>query len=357
MSFRDDDRRKKDDIDDPDSKRGPNWNKRDDSPRRGRGGSRGRNRRNERRGDSSNGRQRQRKGDVAARSRSRSRGREDSLDKSGSIELRLDTSRELLNSPRKQSLDNSESRKRKDDNNEDLAEDFSDFGDSDDDILNQEESDSRDLKDSRPSSRLSQSDDKKDDLDEFNDSNISSVNESEETLKTNARVADALGADWSQLLSKEKTPSSTPGDARKRWTLPEIIKRVGLSKDMMGGEEPYNKFLDKLNADLPDDEKVVLLDDRPWMHAIKLKKQEREKSLFTDIGGCRALSARADINIRRKLNGIMSEDDGLPVSRVNTNMELWQVAKDNLMKKRKLIEESQARVNARIAASKQQPVC
>ena len=69
------------------------------------------------------------------------------------------------------------------------------------------------------------------------------------------------------------------------------------------------------------------------------------------------MSARTDINIRRKLNGIMSEDDGLPVSRVNTNMELWQVARDNLMKKRKLIEESQARVNARIAANKQQQVC
>jgi len=374
---REDDRRRKDDDDDQDLRR-PNWNRRDDSPRRGRGG-RGRKRRSDRRGDSldrqgSIGRGRQRKADDL-RSRSRSRNRGDSLDKSGSIELRLDTSRELLNSPRKMSgdlkdlLDREREGKRNmgnKDDNEDLAEDFSDFGDSDDDILNQEESDSREGgelrdNDSRPASRMSQKDSKKDgDISEFDkdETNITSANESEETIKTNARIADALGADWSQLLQKKETvPDAEVGDARKRWSLPEIIKRVGLSQKMMGGEENYNQFLEKLNKDLPEDEKVVLLDPRPWMHVIKSSKIAREKTLFTDLGGCRALSARADINIRRRLNGIRSEDTGLPASRINTNMELYRQARKMWEEKFKSIQESQQKISAMRSESKTTVLC
>ena len=366
---RDDDRRKKDDDDDVDLKRGPNWNRRDDSPRRGRAG-RGRKRRGDRRGDSSGrqgsiGKGRQRRGAADLKSRSVSRNRAESLDKSGSIELRLDTSRELLNSPRKLATEPSkdnvdrekEDKRASKDENEDLAEDFSDFGDSDDEILNQEESDSREggeLRDtdSRPSSRLSQ---KKDgDLGEFDrdDTNTTSANESEENIKTNARLADALGADWSQLLHKEKPRAAETGDARKRWSLPEIIKRVGLSQKMIGGVEEYNKFLANLNKDLPEEEKVVLLDTRPWRHVSMVRKLEQEKSLFSDLGGCRALSARADINIRRKLNGIRAEDTGLPVARVNTNMELYKQARTLLDRKMKMIQESRDRVMASIAAGK-----
>ena len=72
-------------------------------------------------------------------------------------------------------------------------EDFSDFGDSDDDILNQEESDGPDFGDSesRPTSELSGQERKKDgDFGEFerDEANVNSANESEETIKTNAKV-------------------------------------------------------------------------------------------------------------------------------------------------------------------------
>ena len=73
-----------------------------------------------------------------------------------------------------------------------------------------------------------------------------SANESEETIKTNARLADALGADWSQLLQKEAPKIVERGDARNRWTVSEIIRRIGLSQKMMGGQEAYNKFLGKI---------------------------------------------------------------------------------------------------------------
>ena len=374
IHFRDDDRRKRDDAD-IDLK----WNRRDDSPRRGRAG-RGRKRKGDRRGDSlgrqgSVGRGRQRKNDdLKSRSNSRSRNnpRANSVDKSGSIDLRLDTSRDLLKSPRKLSSDSKDIDPDRDDkrssikdDNEDLAEDFSDFGDSDDDILNQEESDSREggeLRDaeSRAGSRMSlkNEDQKVGDMAEFDrdDTNLTSANESEDTVKSNARLADALGADWSQLLQVEtvKKPPEN-GDARKRWSLPEIIRRVGLNQNLIGGREKYDEFLEKLNKDLPEGDKIALLDPQPWRHVALTRNHEQEKALFSDIGGCRALSAMADINIRRKLNGMMSEDTGLPVSRVNTNMELYKQARAMWEKKQKEIQKAKdwARASvARIQATK-----
>ena len=273
------------------------------------------------------------------------------------MELRLDTSRELLNSPSKLSADSKDDKNGKD---EDLAEDFSDFGDSDDDILNQEESDSREGgevrdSDSRPTSGLSGKERKKDgDLAEFerDEATASSATESEETLKTNARLADALGADWSQLLGKESPRvvegegREGRGDARKRWSLAEIIRRVGLSQEMMGGEEEYQAFLAKINSGLGEEEKVELLDPRPWQHITQTSKLAAEKRLLTQLGGCRALSARSDINIRRFLNNINSQDTGLPVCRVNTNMELYNQARQLRAAKMKEIEERKARVRA-----------
>ena len=286
------------------------------------------------------------------------------------MELRLDTSRELLKSPRKLSsdskdIDRDEKRSSIRDDNEDLAEDFSDFGDSDDDILNQEESDSREggeLRDadSRSTSRLSLKNDSEQktetgDMADFDrdDTHLTSANESEDTVKSNARLADALGADWSQLLQKERAKPPETGDARKRWSLAEIIRRNGLNQRLIGGKDKYDAFLEKLNKDLPEEDKVVLLDPRPWKHVALTRKRAQDKALFSDLGGCRALSARTDINIRRKLNGIRSEDTGLPVSRVNTNMELytkaremWQKKQLEIQKTRDWARESVARIEA-----------
>lgn len=238
------------------------------------------------------------------------------------------------------------------DDPEDLAEDFSDFGDSDDEILNQEETDSREGGevrdgDSRPDSRLSQQERKRKDgevaeLEDMDteEATSTSVNETEETIQSNAKLADALGADWSQLMPKEKPPVAEAGDARKRWSLAEIIKRTGLSKAFLG-EEEYNRTLEKLNANLPEDEKIVLLDPVAGLHVAKRRRiAEREKLM--DLGGVRALSARADMNIRRKLNGIVGDDTGIPPPKVNTNMELFNTIKERMnaaFKRREQIEQ------------------
>jgi len=311
--------------------------------------------------------------------RSRSRGRGGSLDKSGgSVELKLDTSMELLKSPRmptcelkdvdvdvkSPSAHDTTNESREDNLNtisgkeeaEDLAEDFSDFGDSDDEILNQEETDSREggeLRDgdSRPPSRLSQKERKRregrdgvlSDI-ETEDTNTASANESEETIKSNAKLADALGADWSQLIPKEKPNQVETGDAKKRWSVAEIVRRVGLSKKFLG-EDGFKRTLDQINSNLPDSEVVVLLDPVAGLHCAKRARLAEQETILTDLGGCRALSARADINIRRKLNGLRSADTGLPPPRINTNMDLFNKAKEMLAAKvqeRELVKEKVA---------------
>lgn len=299
------------------------------------------------------------------------------------MELKLDASLELLKSPKMLPSENKEedvktspahdttTESREDNINntsnkedaEDLAEDFSDFGDSDDEILNQEETDSREggeLRDgdSRPPSRLSQRERKRREGREgvlaeieTEDANTASANESEETIKSNAKLADALGADWSQLMPKEKPQLEETGDARKRWSMPEIIRRVGLSKRFLG-EEAYNKTLEKINADLPESEKVVLLDPIAGLHCVKRAKLAEQETLLTDLGGCRAMSARADINIRRKLNGIRRADTGLPSPRVNTNMDLFNKAKEMLQAKIREKEKVEKEVKAMLANQK-----
>ena len=121
-----------------------------------------------------------------------------------------------------------------------LAEDFSDFGDSDDDILNQEEDSKDDGKDSKTSSRSGSPRGgigrrKRADqgvlevLGEKGEEAEEVKGEQEALVESNARLADALGADWSVLL-KPREERREEGAARKRWSGAEIFRRIGLSK-------------------------------------------------------------------------------------------------------------------------------
>ena len=121
-----------------------------------------------------------------------------------------------------------------------LAEDFSDFGDSDDDILNQEEDSKDEGKDSKTSSRSGSPRGgigrrKRGDqgvlevLAEKGEEAEEVKGEQEAVVESNARLADALGADWSVLL-KPREERREEGAARKRWSGAEIFQRIGLSK-------------------------------------------------------------------------------------------------------------------------------
>ena len=125
-----------------------------------------------------------------------------------------------------------------------LAEDFSDFGDSDDDILNQED-DSKDEGKGIESKTSSRSGSPRGGLGrrKRGDQGVLEVlgekgeeaeevkGEQEALVESNARLADALGADWSVLLKpREERREREEGEARKRWSGAEIFRRIGLSK-------------------------------------------------------------------------------------------------------------------------------
>jgi len=214
------------------------------------------------------------------------------------------------------------------------AEDFSDFGDSDDEILNQEEEsrEGGELRDSdsRPSSRQSRKSDisgRKGKKADGDDGETDKEQQEKEAAveKANAQLADALGADWS-LLVGDKTEQETEeiGEARKRWTGAEIVRRIGLSERYLG-KEAYAEVLEKINKDLPKEEKVELLHPVAGLHMAKMAKREENKRLITGQKK-RALSARDDLAIRRRLNGLRGVDSGVPLPPGNSDMSLYKQA-------------------------------
>ena len=54
-----------------------------------------------------------------------------------------------------------------------------------------------------------------------------------------------------------------------RWTGAEIVRRIGLSERYLG-KEAYAEVLEKINKDLPKDEKVELLHPVAGLHMAKV---------------------------------------------------------------------------------------
>lgn len=69
-----------------------------------------------------------------------------------------------------------------------------------------------------------------------------------------------------ESAAAERDEASETRDVGKRWSLAEIIRRNGLNQKLIGGKDKYDEFLANLNKDLPEEEKVVLLDSAPWKH-------------------------------------------------------------------------------------------
>ena len=116
-----------------------------------------------------------------------------------------------------------------------LAEDFSDFGDSDEDILNQEEDHKEEGRveegaSSRGASPRGRK--RREGVLEGLGGGEEEKGEQEEVVASNARLADALGADWSLLMKPkgEKAREVVEGAARKRWSGASIFARIGLSQ-------------------------------------------------------------------------------------------------------------------------------
>jgi len=199
---------------------------------------------------------------------------------------------------------------------EKIADDFSDFGESDDEILNQEEDEVSERTGSRQSNQSQGDKDDKDVLGQLGEGGDEDKMEGDdkgpEIGRENEKIADLLGVDWSQLMEQQDNRTSVQtGVARRNWTAPQIFRRIGLSKRYLG-EETYNKILDQINKDLPEDEKVKLLDPVPGIHVAKQMEFEEDQALnFASV--CSkplALSAAMDMRMRRHLNGVTYPDHG-----------------------------------------------
>ena len=160
------------------------------------------------------------------------------------------------------------------------AEAFSDFGESDDEILNkeakpEEEEEEGEAKEEEEEENQATADGKEKAEEEGetqsrtreeNDEGIKAIvkrkqedgnilegisdedldlSEDDEAKTVKAKMVDAIDVDWSQLMRKptEKPPSSQ-GALKERWSLASIFNRIGLSKKLCG-EELYNRMIEK----------------------------------------------------------------------------------------------------------------
>ena len=163
------------------------------------------------------------------------------------------------------------------------AEDFSDIGESDDEILTKdnlpEEEEGLDGETGETSSRRSSGVKSKSEnelLEGISDEDLEDMSADEEESKTKAKMADALGVgtdlflylnriyplylflkcaqvDWSELMTRRDEVASNGVESdtlKKKWSMASILNRVGLSEEGMGGKECYDDFVSKVNQEI-----------------------------------------------------------------------------------------------------------
>lgn len=167
------------------------------------------------------------------------------------------------------------------------AEEFSDFGESDDEILNQEEaakanveeetSEKLDIEkesDCDDEAALEEIDHDDSDVKAKESDLLEGISEEELDISDDekddkVKVADALGVDWSQLITPMAVKEDRePGAFRKRWTPGAILSRVGLPMSMLDHsfcQETLRKLEEK-------GDKVEILHPVALVHAYKRRQ-------------------------------------------------------------------------------------
>ena len=119
-----------------------------------------------------------------------------------------------------------------------LIDDFSDFGDSDEDLLNKDIAPDPADHDNPPAEDVADEVDeaKKSELEGISDEDFANSDEEDSTKK--ARFEDALGVDWSQLCNMQKQQKDDVKfkSRRSQWTPVAIFNRLGLSKKYLGDQ-------------------------------------------------------------------------------------------------------------------------
>ena len=121
------------------------------------------------------------------------------------------------------------------------------------------------------------------------------------------KVADALGVDWSQLITPKGDNSSNRAENvqsfRNQWTPEAIFSKIGLPKSLMRPGH-YEQILERLNKDKKgeDEEHIKMHHPIAAIHAFHHDKLEKSKA--DSLRRKPALSARSDLQQRRKLLGL-----------------------------------------------------
>ena len=125
---------------------------------------------------------------------------------------------------------------------------------------------------------------------------------SDEEKEDRVKIADALGVDWSQLITPKEVKDDkigTPGSFRQQWTAGAIFSRIGIPSTLL---KPgvYDKIMDNLNA---NGEKVDILHPVAFVHAYKKQKINDENQEKAKVRGT-AFTAQNEMLWRRKMVGL-----------------------------------------------------
>lgn len=174
------------------------------------------------------------------------------------------------------------------------TEDFSEIGESDEEIFNQhneEEDVEEEVVDKEESEQqleenVSTTHDASFNKDKLKESDLlegiseEELDLSDEEKDQKVKIADALGVDWSQLITpkeNKKSQSDEPGTFRKQWTPAAIFSRIGLPKSLLGSEE-YEAVIKEVNEQ--GHGTIEILHPIPTVHCYLLqKKKQDEKNL------------------------------------------------------------------------------
>ena len=122
------------------------------------------------------------------------------------------------------------------------------------------------------------------------------------------KVADALGVDWSQLITPKDDNTTREKNVqrsfRKQWTPEAIFSRIGLPKSLMRPGH-YEQVLERLNKNKKGEEvekRIKMYHPVAAIHAFHHDKLEKAKA--DSLRRKPALSARSDLQQRRKLLGL-----------------------------------------------------
>ena len=125
---------------------------------------------------------------------------------------------------------------------------------------------------------------------------------SDEDKDQKVKIADALGVDWSQLIttkeSKDSVQMNNSGSFRHQWSPAAIFSRIGLPKNLLRPGQ-FEEVIEKVNSQ--GQGRLEILDHNPAIHCFLIEQKDKPKGHAMCKG---ALSSRSDLKFRQKLLGL-----------------------------------------------------